>query len=87
MNFCEHHVIPPVNLERGLMQTDPTEADGSKPSMLVMEGLPRHETRWARAAQLSRVRESSSERSARAPPMKLSVSYAGNNVRDNNKSF
>jgi hypothetical protein len=35
----------------------------------------------------SRVRESSAERSALAPTMKLSVSYVGNNARDKNKNF
>jgi len=70
------------------MQTDPTEADSSnRLSLLVKEGLPRHETRWARALSDSRVRESSAERSELALTMKLSVSYTGNSARDNNKNF
>ena len=63
------------------MQTDPTEADGLRPPLLVKKGLPRHGTRWARAWTFPRQRELSREERF-APTMKLSVSYVGNNARE-----
>jgi hypothetical protein len=68
------------------MQTDPTEADSLRLSLLVREGLPRHETRWARVLQVPASRELRREERI-APTMKLSVSYVGNSARDNNKNF